>query len=116
MLTVKNAKRSLPTLTEVVQPPVVLAAEEAPVVQANASAQLAQELLLRIMPAVQAQLRDLLQRHVQEQLQSMRPQLEQEMDVLVRQEVARVVGEISPALVTSLCGADKNCGIVGDVE
>lgn len=82
-----KSKRSLPTLTEVVQP---YAVPVAPVVDAE---QLTNTLLQRVMPAVEAQVRALLHQQIQAQMRLLKPQLAQQIETLIRQELARALGD-----------------------
>ena len=86
----KKTKRSVPTLTEVVYP-------SAPQVALAIDRELLIEnLLQRMAPAVEQQLRELLQRQLQEQMRLLLPQLQLEMEVLVRQTVAQALAEKNP--------------------
>jgi hypothetical protein len=87
MLDAKHTKRSLPTLTEVVQP---YAVPEAPAVDPE---QLFNAMLQRVMPAVEAQVRALLHQQIQAQLRLLKPQLEQQIAALIRKEIARALGD-----------------------
>lgn len=83
----KTTKRSVPTLTEVVYP-------SAPQVALAIDRELLIEnLLQRIAPAVEHQLREILQRQLQEQMRLLLPQVQSEMEVLVRQTVAQALAE-----------------------
>lgn len=87
MHTPKKTKRSLPTLTEIVHPHIPQAA---PVIDCEL---LIENLLQRVVPAMEYQLREILQRQMQEQMRLLLPQLHQEMETLVRQAVARAMAE-----------------------
>lgn len=83
----KQTKRSLPTLTEVVLPYV------APAASAVDPEELIESLLQRVAPAVEQQLREILQRQLQEQMRLLLPQMQSEMEMLVRQLVAQGIAE-----------------------
>lgn len=83
----KKTKRSVPTLTEVVHP-------SAPQVALAMDRELLIEnLLQRMAPAVELQLREVLQRQLQGQMRLLLPQLQLEMEALVRQTVAQALAE-----------------------
>lgn len=78
----KHAKRYLPTLTEIVHP------HAASVVPVVGSEQMVERVMQRVLPAVEAELRDMLHRQAQEQVRVLMPQLQQEIEALVRRELA----------------------------
>lgn len=83
----KKTKRSVPTLTEVVHlsaPQVALAIDRELLVE---------NLLQRVAPTVEHQLREILQRQLQEQMRLLLPQLQLEMESFVRQTVAQAMAE-----------------------
>lgn len=83
----KKTKRSLPTLTEVVHPHIP------PVASVIDPEVLIEDLLQRVAPAVEHQLREVLQRQLQEQMRLLLPQVQLEMEALVRQAVAQAMAE-----------------------
>lgn len=87
MQVLKKTKRSLPTLTEVVHPHIP------PVASVIDPEVLVEDLLQRVAPAVEKQLREVLQRQLQEQLRLLLPQVQLEMETLVRQVVAQAIAE-----------------------
>lgn len=89
MLVPKKTKRSLPTLTEVVLPYIP------PVASAIDPEVLIENLLQRVAPVVEQQLREILQRQFQEQMRLLLPQMQSEMEMLVRQLVAQAIAEKS---------------------
>ncbi len=86
----KKTKRSVPTLTEVVHP-------SAPQLALAIDRELLIEnLLQRVAPTVEHQLREVLQRQLQEQMRLLLPQLQLEMESFVRQTVAQALAEKNP--------------------
>lgn len=79
----KPAPRFLPTLTEVVHP-VAPSTQEA-----TSSDVLVERLLQRVVPSVEAHLRELLKTIVQEQMELLAPRVKQEVETAVRAAVAK---------------------------
>lgn len=85
----KKTKRSLPTLTEVFHPhePQVAAVIDPEV--------LVEDVLQRVAPVVEHQLREILQQQLQAQMRLLLPQVQLEMEAHVRQLVAQAIAEKS---------------------
>lgn len=79
--------RVVPTLTEIVRP------DDFAVTDALEQQQLAERLLQRIMPSVEAQLRTTLQALVQDHLRMMEPRLQQAVELAARQVITKAVAD-----------------------
>lgn len=85
-----KSKRSLPTLTEVVYPQVLQ-----PPLEIDREL-LIENLLQRVAPTVEQQLREMLQGQVHAQMRLLLPQLQQAMEIVVKQAVADAMAERNP--------------------
>ena len=83
--------RFVPTLTEIVRP------NDFETTDQLEQQQLADRLLQRIMPKVEAQLRNSIQALVQDQLRLLEPRLQQAVELATRQAIAKAVtDELEP--------------------
>ena len=83
----QSPSRFVPTLTEIVHPDDFESADML------GQQQLADRLLQRIMPKVEAQLRATLQTLVQEQMRMLEPRLQQAVEMAARQAIAMAVSD-----------------------
>jgi hypothetical protein len=79
--------RFVPTLTEIVRP------KDFDTTDQLEQQQLADRLLQRIMPKVEAQLRNSIQVLVQDQMRLLEPRLQQAVELATRQAIAKAVTE-----------------------
>lgn len=79
--------RFVPTLTEIVRP------QDFDTTDQLEQQQLADRLLQRIMPKVEAQLRNSIQMLVQDQMRLLEPRLQQAVELATRQAIAKAVTE-----------------------
>lgn len=87
----KPAPRFLPTLTEVIRP-------AKSVVRAEASVESVENMLQRVVPAVQAQLRETVTLLVQEHARLLEARLQQEIELAVKRAIAlEIASHISAA-------------------
>lgn len=84
----RNLPRFLPTLTEVVQPPVVM---QAPAEPSFPNEELIERVMRRLDVSLESRLREALDTRILEQLKAMEPRLRQEIGFVVRQAVAEAV-------------------------
>lgn len=82
-----HGKRAIPTLTEVVHRPAPAA------LSVSEQDQLVQLVLERVAPDVEAQVRAVLQQQFQDQLSAIWPKLQLEVELLIRQTVARAMAD-----------------------
>jgi hypothetical protein len=85
MLTTKSPPRFLPTLTEVIQPPV----EHNPLLSPVDADLLLDSVMQILMPRLQAQLEDSLTQMVQDHLQQLVPLMQQEVEAAIRQAMVQ---------------------------
>ncbi len=86
-----KSKRYLPTLTEIVHPHTPQAAPEID------CEELVERLMQRVVPTVEHQIREILQRQVQAQMRLLLPQIQQEIEAVVRQAVVDAMAEKGPS-------------------
>jgi hypothetical protein len=100
MKSAKPTSRFLPTLTEVVRPPVQSVEESfahtQPPLEIDTDA-MVDQIMQAVAPLVQAQLRDMVTGVVQTQLKEMTPRIEQDLAAMVRVAVQGALAEIPGA-------------------